>query len=150
MLIEPLVFNGNRSIDQILRNFIQRCGLTVCRRINLLQKLNISAVIHIINERGLVHIIAVNGPVGRLRKNIVLKVYPQCAYKYHTADHNDQCHRKCRTKSDFKNGKGRREQSIQQFDQPMRIPLLSGLFYPLSVLLFICHIITSESPETWG
>ena len=57
MFVKALVLNGHRSIHQGLGDFIQRGPLAISRRVNLLELLNISVVIHIINKGGPLQIV---------------------------------------------------------------------------------------------
>ena len=97
VFIKTLVFNGHSRINQILGNLFQRCPLTVCRGVNLLQLLNIAVIVHIINKGGFLQIVVIYGPVGSFHKNILLQIVAQGANKNHAADQHDQHYRNCRT-----------------------------------------------------
>ena len=150
VLIKPLILDGNGGIDQGLGNLVQGSRLPVRGGINLLQKLNISAAVHIVNKGGLVHVITVNGPVRRFGKDIILQIHAQGSHKHNAADDQNQRDRNGGADSDFKSRQRNRKDSVQELDNPVGIPLLPGLFDPLSVFLFICHWDTSDSPADTG
>ena len=150
VLIKPFVLDGNGGIDQSLGDLIQGSRLPVRGGINLLQKLNISAAVHIINKGGLVHVVTIDGPVRRRGKDVLLQIHAQGSHKDNAADDQDQRHRNGSADGDFKSRQRNRKDSVQELDNPVGIPLLPGLFDPLSVFLFICHWDTSDSPADAG
>ncbi len=66
MLVEPLILNGHHSVDHGLGDFLQIGPLTVGGGIDLLQLLDVSRGVHIINKGSFLQNIIVQGPVRGL------------------------------------------------------------------------------------
>ena len=139
MLVKPLVFDGHCGIDQRLGNFIQGGHLTVRGGVDLLQLLNITAVIHVIYKGCLVHAVIIDGPVGGLQQNVILQIVTQGAHKDTTADQHDQNHSSCGTHRNFQQRKSDGNNHVTQLQDPVRIPLLPGLARSPSAYIFIFH-----------
>ena len=101
VLIEALVLNGNGGIDQRLGNLIPGGRLTVRGGINLLKQLNIAFVVHIMDIGGLFDVVVLVGPVGRLRQNVILKIFRQRSHEDNGADDTDQRNGCSRTNSNL-------------------------------------------------
>ena len=139
MLVKPFVLDGHGGVDQSLGDLVPGCGLTVGGGIDLLQKLNISVIVHIMNIRGLLDVIVFIGPVLGFLQNVILKIFGQSAHENHTADQADQQHRGCRANGDLGGGEECRAKGINKLDRPVGIPLLANLFPAPVVLILICH-----------
>ena len=139
VLIEALILNGHRSIDQVLRDLIQSGNLPVRGGINLLQLLNIAVAIHIIKEGGLFQIVVINGPIRSFLQDIVLQIIPQGAHKDHAADQQNQRNRQRRANGDLHHRQCRAAQGIEGLQRPVGIPLLPQLLSPFLFGIFICH-----------
>ena len=144
VFIKTLVLNGHRRVDHGLGNLIQRGPLAVGGGINLLQLLNITVMIHIINKGSPFQIIILHGPVGSFRKDIILQVITQNSHKDSTADQNDQQHRGGCADGDFRQGPGSLKRGIEQLDQPVGLPLLPGLLHSPFKKVFFRHRGTSK------
>ena len=139
MLIKPLVFNCHGSVDHRLGDLVQGSHLTIHHGVDLLQLLNITVAVHIIQEGCFLHTVILNGPALRLRQNVILQVVAQCTHKDHAAYQNNHNNRGCRANGDLQYRKSHGQKGIQCFQQPVGIPLLTGLLCSPSGLLFIFH-----------
>ena len=143
MLIEPLILNGHRRVNHGLGDLVQAGPLPVGGGVNLLELLNIAAVIHIINKGGTGQVIVVHGPVAGLPQNVVLEIVAQRTRKNGAADEQNQQHRRRRADGNLDEGKNPGAGGVQELDQPVRIPVLSGFFpSPVKKMVF-CHRNTS-------
>ena len=143
MLIEPLILNGHRRVNHGLGNLVQAGPLPVGGGVNLLELLNITAVVHIINKGGAGQVIVVHGPVAGLPQNVVLEIIAQRTRKNGAADEQNQQHRSRRADGNLDEGKNPGAGGVQELDQPVRIPVLSGFFpSPVKKMVF-CHRNTS-------
>ena len=146
VLVKTLVLNGNSSIDQRLGNIIQSCPLAVDISIDLLQLLDIAAVIYIIHKRSFFQHVIIQRPVGSLRQNIILKIVAKSTDKNDTTDKNDHQNRCSCTDRNFQYRKSQRNHGINQLQRPVGIPLLARFLCSPSDFLFIFHrIITSNT-----
>ena len=143
MLIEPLILNGHRRVNHGLGDLVQAGPLPVGGGVNLLELLNIAAVIHIINKGGAGQVIVVHGPVAGLPQNVVLEIVAQRTRKYGAADEQNQQHRRRRADGHLQQGHSPGAGGVQELEQPVGIPVLSGLFpSPVKKMVF-CHRNTS-------
>ena len=143
MLIEPLILNGHRRVNHGLGDLVQAGPLPVGGGINLLELLNIAAVIHIINKGGASQVIVVHGPVAGFPQNVVLEIVAQRTRKNGAADEQNQQHRRRRANGHLQQGHSPGAGGVQELDQPVGIPILSGFFpSPVKKMVF-CHRNTS-------
>ena len=125
MLVKTLVLNGNGRVYQIVRNLIQRRPLPVLGRMDSLKKLNIAVMIHIIYIGSLIDAGIVQTVVG-LGQNVVLQVGAQNPDEHKSTDDSDQKNRCGGSNGNLQNRQAGRPGSIEQLQNPVGIPRLSG------------------------
>ncbi len=104
MLVKTFVLNRNRRINQRLGDLIPGCGLTIGGCIDLLKKLDITVIIHVMDIGSFLNIIILIGPVLSFLQNVILKILRQRSSKNHSTDQTDQQHRSGRSNRNFCRG----------------------------------------------
>ena len=139
MLIEALVLDGDGSVDQILGDILEPDPLAVDGGVDLLQQLDLTAAVHIVDIGGLLHVRDIELIVSRFRKHILFQIVSQNAHKDKAADQHDQQHRHCGADGDFHCRKQGDPDAVENLDDPVRIPVLTGLLGSPSSDIFIFH-----------
>ena len=151
MLVEALIFDGDGSIDQILGNLIQRCPLTIHGSIEPLQQNDVAVGIQTIDKRSLIKVCDIQLIILGLQKYLILQIIAQNTHEDKSAYQHDQHHGCQRTQGDLKRRKQRHPYRIQQFQAPVRVPLLLRdlpLSFPSVILIHIIYLHDSGSART--
>ena len=136
MLIKTLIFNSDRSMDQILRDVLIDNPLTVNRSSQLLQDLIVSVGILIIDIGGFFHVIVIQVDL-RQGNNIILQILSQHSDKNKSANDADQKNGRHRTGHHLHCGKEDPPDSTDNSKQNIGVPILARR--PSSAKFFLCH-----------
>ena len=90
MLVKPLILNRHSRVHHGFGNFIQRGPLAVGGGVDLLELLDIAALVYIIYKGSSFQIIVLHGPVPGFRENVILKIITQRTGEYRPADQKNQ------------------------------------------------------------
>ena len=146
MLIEAMILDGYSCMNHIFRDvFNIRPGAAGGSK-NVLIFLDITIGVQIVHIGVLLQVVVLNINIGH-RQHIVLQVITKNTHKNKRADHNNHCYCACSTCSNFKGTKSNTPCRIQQAQEEIGFPLLTGRFWLVPFILSVEHSIPPKGSK---